>query len=455
MFRRTSIDSSIRATTPSNELIVKLKADVPTRRALQHLVLAEGTGDRTFAAAVPREAAFVPSTSALEMLVLSGAIESVEPLFDSPGIRRAAGSERLAFAVEPSGVGEEDTLHILTFRDEDAAEHACAALQQDAKVEYVHRPAERYLMSPGGVGAKKGARKRSRSRRRTTGRLDPLESRQWGLGAVRWYDAQKLSTFKDARDVTIAVIDTGVDAKHPDLQGVVVEEKSFTTGPLKDTKGHGTHVIGILAAVRHQQIGISGICASRRILSLKALGPYSGVGYYRAIRYAIDQKVSVLNLSLGGPHDPTEEILIRAAIDSGMVVVAAMGNEFRAGNAPSYPAALPDVIAVGASTEIDRRASFSNTGPHITLVAPGENILSTVPTYASELAESTDYDAWPGTSMATPFVAATAALIRARRPKTKVGDVRNALVKGADKVSGQSGFTEELGHGRLNVRRSL
>src|SRR5690606_35265043 len=125
MFRRTSIDSSIRATTPSNELIVKVKADVPTRRALQHLVLAEGTGDRTFAAAVPREAAFVPSTSALEMLVLSGAIESVEPLFDSPGIRRAAGSERLAFAVEPSGVGEEDTLHILTFRDEDAAEHAC------------------------------------------------------------------------------------------------------------------------------------------------------------------------------------------------------------------------------------------------------------------------------------------------------------------------------------------
>ena len=180
-------------------------------------------------------------------------------------------------------------------------------------------------------------------------------------------------------------------------------------------------------------------------MSLKALGPYEGPGYYRAIGHATDQKVRVINLSLcGSHHDPTEALLIRRALSRGIIVVAAMGNGYPHANGPSYPAALDGVIAVGASTEVDRRAPFSQTGKHILLVAPGSNILSTVPTYPSELAANPGYDAWHGTSMATPFVTATIALMIARMPDATPKQIVNDLKRGADKVSGHGRFSERI-----------
>jgi subtilisin family serine protease len=113
------------------------------------------------------------------------------------------------------------------------------------------------------------------------------------------------------------------------------------------------------------------------------------------------------------------------------------------------------VISVGASDEADRGADFSCTGRHIDLLAPGVRVLSTVPTYPSQLADRTDYDAWPGTSMATPHVAAAAAILLARKPTATVAQVRSALTRGADKVPGQRGFDHTHGHGRLNVRGAL
>jgi subtilisin family serine protease len=130
-------------------------------------------------------------------------------------------------------------------------------------------------------------------------------------------------------------------------------------------------------------------------------------------------------------------------------------DEYEEGNPTSYPAALDGVVAVGASTEVDRRAPFSNTGPHIDLVAPGSNILSTVPTYPSALASTTDYEAWPGTSMATPFVTATVALLLAKKVNATPSLVTEALHRGADRVVGVTGFTETYGHGRLNIRKTL
>ena len=227
------------------------------------------------------------------------------------------------------------------------------------------------------------------------------------------------------------------------------------SGPKRDSSGHGTHVTGIIAAVANNRRGIRGVCGSRKILSLKALDPYEPRGYYQAIRHAMDSGAQVLNFSLGGERDPTEETLLRSAMQRGHVVVAAMGNEKDEGNPKSYPAAVAGVIAVGASTEADGVASFSNTGSHIDLVAPGVNILSTVPTYPSLLTDRRDYDSWAGTSMAAPHVSATVALLLAKRPTATPARVRRALVRGADKVPGQRRFDTTFGHGRLNVRRAL
>jgi len=405
-------------------IVVKLKTTQAARRALSDLRSARS----------PRRA----GGTVLERVMLQSDMESMQPLFPTRSQERQASTSRLVMSFEPEETDDELAgLNVMRFSCNESASKACKKLEQDRTVEFAHVAQERFPFGP-----------------RTSTVLDPLEFRQWGLAAVRLYEARKQRGFQDARDVPIAVIDSGVDKSHPDLKGIISEEHNFTPGPLEDTAGHGTHVCGIAAAVSNNQVGISGICQSRRILSLKALNPYDGPGYYRALRHATDH-ASVINLSLGGGSDRTEALLVERAIRRGVVVVAAMGNEFLRGNPTSFPAAIDGVIAVGATDEVDRRGRFSNTGPHISLCAPGVNVLSTVPTYPSSMAETTDYEAWPGTSMATPFVAAAAALILAKKPDLPPAQVKRYLERGADKVPGQRGFSEEFGHGRLNIAKTL
>ena len=154
--------------------------------------------------------------------------------------------------------------------------------------------------------------------------------------------------------------------------------------------------------------------------------------------------------------DPGERDVILDLLDAGIVVVAAMGNEFEEGN--------PDVLSGGLRRRHRGRryrrgrpaGSFSCTGRHIALVAPGERILSTVPRYESELAETTMYDSWPGTSMATPHVAAAAALLLAKNPKLTPAQVKRKLCDSADKVQWQTKRpNDQYGFGRLNIARAL
>jgi subtilisin family serine protease len=292
--------------------------------------------------------------------------------------------------------------------------------------------------------------------RRKKTKVDPLASRQWGHGAVRLGHARDARGFKNATNITIAVVDSGIDMRHPDLKNAIAEYKNFLTGSDKDFVGHGTHVSGIIAATANNGVGISGVCGGK-VLALKALPrdgqEFDAPSYYRALRYVIG-KAQVLNLSLGGEKDPAEIDILRDVIASGVVVVAAMGNEYDEGNPVEYPAGIREVCAVGATDELDKRAPFSNTGRHIDLVAPGVDILSTTPTFNYDDGEQ-EYDAWDGTSMATPYVAGAAALILAKWPDLTPAQVIRKLSSSADRVAGAKKGSAAYGAGRLNCEKAL
>ena len=164
-------------------------------------------------------------------------------------------------------------------------------------------------------------------------------------------------------------------------------------------------------------------------------------------------------MSLGGEESSQAEATVfRELANAGVVAVAAMGNEFEEGNPKEFPAAYDGVLAVGAVDEVGRRASFSCTGSHIGLVAPGVNILSTVPMQKSVFSETTEYDSWPGTSMATPHVAGCAALLYAKQKKSKsaASTIVKRLTSTAKRLPAmQKAFTNEYGHGLLDVGAAL
>jgi subtilisin family serine protease len=285
---------------------------------------------------------------------------------------------------------------------------------------------------------------------------DPLASRQWGHGAIRLGQARAAAGFKNATNITIAVVDSGIDPKHPDLKHVIAEHKNFRRGSDKDFVGHGTHVAGIIAATTGNALGISGVCGGK-ILALKALPrdkeEFDPAAYYRALRYVIG-KAQVLNLSLGGEKDLAEIDILHDVIASGVVVIAAMGNEYEEGNPTEYPAAIDEVCAVGATDELDKRAGFSNTGRHIDIMAPGVSILSTTPTFRYDDGEP-DYDSWDGTSMATPHVSGAAALVLAKSPELSPAQVIRKLQSSADRVAGAKKGSASYGAGRLNCEKAL
>ena len=285
-----------------------------------------------------------------------------------------------------------------------------------------------------------------------------MSSRQWGHGAVHIAQARARRGFKDATAIVVAVADSGVDRSHPDLKGVIREYKNFVKGESsRDFEGHGTHVTGIIAAAMNNGVGVAGLCDAE-ILALKVLpsrAEWDAEGYYRALGYCIG-RARVLNLSLGAEEfDPGERDVIADLIDAGIVVIAAVGNEFEEGNPVEYPAALAGVCAVGATDQADRRGGFSNTGKHLSISAPGVAIVSTTPTYRYDNGAS-DYDSWDGSSMATPHVTAAAALLLAKDPALTPAQVIRKLQQTATRVAGMKKRPSPgYGWGRLNIEAVL
>ncbi len=275
---------------------------------------------------------------------------------------------------------------------------------------------------------------------------DPNEAAQWGLDAASYKAAWPTTT---GAGVTVAVVDSGVRATHQDLAGAVLHGTDFVSAGgdgMSDPNGHGTHVAGIIAA-RSNGVGGLGGAPSVRILPVRVLDA-SGSGYTSdvasGIIYAADHGARVVNLSLGGPTaSPSLEQAMQYANSKGAVVVAAAGNDAESGNAPLYPAAYPEAIAVAAVDSSLARASFSQYGAYVDLAAPGVNILS------SWSSSDASYAYASGTSMAAPFVSAAAALVYAHEPKFHAGDVTRRLEATATDL-GTPGWDAYYGHGFVN-----
>lgn len=274
---------------------------------------------------------------------------------------------------------------------------------------------------------------------------DRSYSKQWYAPKINMPAAWN-STF-GSPDIKVAVIDAGLQTTHPDLRGKIIKPYNAVTGENKlPSSVHGTHVVGIIAASK-DKIGITGIAPNVKIIPVNVFQRNEADIYTVAdgIDYAVHAGADIINLSLT-TEDYTEVLddSIQSAIKKGVVVVAAVGNDKT--SRPQYPAAYNNVIAVGATTKSDTRASFSNYGTYINLCAPGVDIYSTAP--------GSSYRAESGTSMATPIVSGVSALILSKNPFLSPTEVTNILQRSSVDL-GTKGWDKYYGYGRVNAYKAL
>ena len=295
---------------------------------------------------------------------------------------------------------------------------------------------------------------------------DPSFSQQWGPQKVKAPAAWDITT--GSNSVIVAVIDTGVSA-HPDLTGKILPGYDFANNDNNPTDdfaptGHGTKVAGIIGADTNNAVGMAGLSWQSPILPVKVCDTSGNCPddiISSGIIYATDQGAKVINISLGdSAPSSTLENAVNYAWNKGVVVVAAAGNN---GSSPTtnqvlYPAAYPNVVAVGATSQDDplfgndQRASYSSYGSALDIVAPGDFIYST--NYSGS------YTSGSGTSFSSPHVAGAAALLWAKGATTNSAVV-DALYKGALDINDTahygsgSGWDGYYGWGRLDIYNSL
>jgi len=258
-------------------------------------------------------------------------------------------------------------------------------------------------------------------------------------------------------------IDTGVDAQHPDLRGRVragwstVTGKAFATGAATDGGEHGTHVAGIIAGAADRS-GIAGVAPHAEILPVQVLdenGSGSDKTVADGIDWAVAQGATVINLSLGGSTNPFDKggskscAAVGRAFDAGVVVIVAAGNAGGAGNPRNEPASCRGAMSVAAVDENLNRTSFSSYDASVAIAAPGAAIISSIPT-----SNRFPYAQWDGTSMAAPYVAGVAALLRSAHPDWTAQQVVEALVASAVDL-GPVGSDPEYGVGIVDAARAL
>ena len=286
---------------------------------------------------------------------------------------------------------------------------------------------------------------------------DPLYRRQWALAKIGAPKAWDIETGA-GKNVVVAVIDTGVDLRHPDLRGKLVAGVDIVNGdddPMDD-ESHGTHVAGIIAAASNNRVGVSGLSWGARVMPVKVLASDGGgtscdvaVGMIEAARGGAD----ILNLSLGAatPCPLAFRAAVEYASTQDALVVASAGNDGLVGSPDAAPANCTGVLGVAATDRRDQAGLFSSFGPAVDVSAPGVDILST---YFDPKSRRHTYASLSGTSMAAPFVSGLAALLRARHPSWSPTQLANRIVATADD-RGRRGRDDFYGAGRINAARAL
>jgi subtilisin family serine protease len=277
-----------------------------------------------------------------------------------------------------------------------------------------------------------------------------LSGSEWHLAQIQTPQAWNFTV--GLSNIVVAVLDSGVNAAHPDLATRILPGYDFVFNDPDpaDDFGHGTAVCGTIVAAGNNDAGVAGVAFGCRVLPVKVMDA-AGVAYYSAIaqgiHYAVDAGARIINLSIAGSSpSSTLQDAIDYAWDHNVVVVAAAGNN--ADNVPQYPAACEHVIAVSATEPGDTLASFSSFGNDIALSAPGDTIWTT------QRDPANPYGAWRGTSFASPIVAGVAALVLSANPLLSSTQIVSVLEQSADDA-GAPGWDALFGYGRVNAASAV
>ncbi|MFD6419486.1 type VII secretion-associated serine protease mycosin [Streptomyces sp. NPDC060194] len=295
---------------------------------------------------------------------------------------------------------------------------------------------------------------------------DPIRDRQWSHQALRTADAWRTT---EGEGVTVAVLDTGVDDRHPDLAGQVLPGKDLVGfGADRGDRPwarHGTGMAAIIAGRGHgpdRGQGVLGVAPEAKILPVRVILEDSDPARKRArtlrgnalaqgIRWAVDHGADVINLSLGDDSasahpERGEDAAVQYALSKGVSVVASAGNGGEKGDRVSYPAAYPGVIAVTAVDEFGARASFSTRRWYATVSGPGVDVVLADP-------DTSYYEGW-GTSAAAAFVSGSVALVRAAHPELTPVQVRDLITETA-RDAPDGGRDDALGHGIVDPAAAI
>jgi subtilisin family serine protease len=284
---------------------------------------------------------------------------------------------------------------------------------------------------------------------------------EWDLDRVGLPKAWDITT--GSRAVTVAFVDSGLNGDVADFAGRIVSPYNPVTGKSawsdwQDVMGHGTAVAGVAAAQGNDGVGMAGAAWNVRLMPVRVAdedGSIDDLAVANAIEYATNNGANVINISLGAPYEPGKgksiSDAVAYALSEGVVIVAAAGND----NSPvvSFPAALPGVIAVGATNRKDSRWSESlagsNGGADLDLMAPGTNVLSYYEGSANEFT-----DDYVGTSFACPIVAGVAALMLSVDPSLTPQQVTDILTSTADDL-GPPGWDADYGWGMVDAAKAV